>query len=122
MIGRLKKFNTFAGKTHTGNKVLLYEEMVVFGTVFGGLISVFDPFLAFGRLLPTWVETIFIAAYGLFGGMFVGCLALAIAEMLDSVPIFTRRIGFRHGIGFVILCMAVAKLLGSLIYFVIGLP
>jgi len=112
----------FAGKTHTGNKVLVYEEMVVFGTIFGGLISVFSPFLSFWKWIPGWVGTTFVATYGLFGGMFVGCLALAIAEMLDSIPIFNRRIGFRHGIGIVIFCMAIAKLLGSLIYFVIGLP
>ena len=112
----------FAGKTHTGKKILLYEEMVVLGTIFGGLISVFVPFLSFGKWIPAWAGTVFIIVYGLFGGMFVGCLALAIAETLDSIPIFTRRIGFRHGIGIVILCMAVGKLLGSLIYFVIGLP
>ena len=55
--------------------------------------------------------------FGLFCGMFVGCLALAIAEMLDSIPIFTRRISFRHGIGLVVLSMAAAKLCGSLFYF-----
>ena len=82
----------------------------------------FAPFLSISKWLPQWAGTSFVVVYGLFGGMFVGCLALAIAEMLDSIPIFTRRIGFRHGIGIVILCMSVGKLLGSLIYFVIGLP
>ena len=37
------------------------------------------------------------------GQMFIGCLALAIAEMLDSIPIFARRISFRHGLGWAIL-------------------
>ena len=49
--------------------------------------------------------------------MFVGCLALAIAEMLDSIPIFTRRISFRHGLGCVVLAMAAGKFCGSLFYF-----
>ena len=49
--------------------------------------------------------------------MFVVCLALAIAEMLDSIPILTRRISFRHGLGLAVLAMAAGKLLGSLIYF-----
>ena len=31
----------FAGKTHTGKKFFLYEEMVVFGTLVGCLASVF---------------------------------------------------------------------------------
>ena len=58
-----------------------------------------------------------LAAGGLFSGMLVGCLALAIAEMLDSIPIFTRRISFRHGLGLVVLSMAIGKLVGSLFYF-----
>jgi stage V sporulation protein AB len=117
----------FAGKTHTAKHVLIYEEMVVFGTIFGGVISIFPEYsqvAAFlqerfpGRML-LWevLGGLGQAVYGLFGGMFIGCLALAIAETLDSIPIFTRRISFRHGIGLAILTMAVGKLCGSLIYF-----
>lgn len=129
----------FAGKTHTAKHIFLYEEMVVCGTLFGGLISVFFPFLK----IADWVaqvkadgtisfvdklllgsypyfEGAFLIIYGLFAGIFVGCLALAIAEMLDSIPIFARRMKFRHGVGIVIVCMAIAKTVGSLIYFING--
>ena len=117
----------FAGKTHTGGKIFLYEEMVVFGTLVGCLASVFpgavifcrerlqermDESGAFGCLvLATEALT------GLFAGIFVGCLALAIAEMLDSIPILTRRIGFRHGLGLMVLSIAMGKAVGSLLYF-----
>lgn len=117
----------FAGKTHTATKVLLYEEMVIFGTICGALVSVFPEYSQFGaswqQLFPGYqtlwdgVGTILQAVFGLFCGMFIGCLALAIAEMLDSIPIFTRRISFRHGIGLAILSMAVGKICGSLLYF-----
>lgn len=116
----------FAGKTHTADHIFLYEEMVVCGTVLGGIISVFFPFAD----LAGWINGIpllkdiypvaglwILVFYGFFAGIFVGCLALAIAEMLDSIPIFARRMKFRHGIGIVILCMAIGKTLGSLIYF-----
>ena len=46
-----------------------------------------------------------------------GCLALAFAAMLDSLPIFARRISFRHGLGGAILGMAAGKICGSLFYF-----
>ena len=121
----------FAGKTHTSKKVLLYEEMVVFGTIFGGIVSVFEPFLLLGNWVnatgivspDVWqiIGNFTLGVYGLFAGMFVGCLALAIAEMLDSIPIFTRRIGFRHGIGIAILGVALGKLFGSLAYFAFGI-
>lgn len=112
----------FAGRTHTAGKVLVYEEMVVFGTIFGGLISIFSSFISLDKIIPETVGNAVLCVCGLFSGMFVGCLALAIAEMLDSIPIFTRRIGFRHGIGIVILGVAIGKVCGSLIYFLIGLP
>lgn len=117
----------FAGKTHTAKHVLLYEEMVVFGTIGGAFVSIFPKYSQLGAFLQqTFPNQYSIwnglgiglqGVFGLFGGMFVGCLALAIAEMLDSIPIFARRISFRHGIGLAILCTAVGKLCGSLYYF-----
>ncbi len=63
------------------------------------------------------VGTTVVTFFGLFAGMFIGCLALAIAEMLDSIPIFSRRAGFRHGLGVAVCAMAAGKLCGSLWYF-----
>lgn len=117
----------FAGKTHTADKILIYEEMVVFGTLIGGLWSVFHEFsqvaawaqqqfpnhLALIRSLGIVAQVVF----GLFSGMFVGCLALAIAEMLDSFPILARRISFRHGLGLAVLSLAFGKVFGSFWYF-----
>lgn len=107
----------FAGETHTGRYVLWYEEMVVFGTLFGGIISVYPEYCLFFIAWPQWLGNSILACFGLFCGMFVGCLALAIAEMLDSIPIFSRRVSLRHGIGMVILSVAIGKLAGSLFYF-----
>lgn len=103
----------FAGKTHTGNRVFLYENMVILGTILGGAMSVFEPSVApMGSL-----GALFVVCYGLFAGIFIGSLAMAIAEMLNSIPIFARRIGFRHGLGIVVSAMALGKLAGSLFYF-----
>lgn len=117
----------FAGKTHTAKSILVYEEMVVFGTMVGGYVSVFSRYSGIGAYLQQtfperlglwlWLGTFAQLVFGLFCGMFVGCLALAIAEMLDSIPIFARRISFRHGLGFAILGVAIGKLCGSLLYF-----
>lgn len=117
----------FAGKTHTARYVLLYEEMVIFGTLAGCFVTVFPEYSQWGSYLrqqmpermALWqaAGNVAQAVFGLFSGMFIGCLALAIAEMLDSIPIFARRISFRHGLGFAILGMAAGKLCGSLLYF-----
>ena len=34
-----------------------------------------------------------------------------------TIPIFSRRIGFRHGLGIAVLAMALGKAAGSLLYF-----
>lgn len=124
----------FAGKMHVANKVFVLEEAVVFGTLFGGFFSVFSRYGEVGKFVLSrqifGAETVliwkligngFMIFGGFFAGIFVGCLALAIAEMLDSIPIFSRRIGFRHGLGVAIAATALGKLIGSLFYFSKGI-
>lgn len=124
----------FAGKMHVAKKVFALEEAVIFGTICGGALSVFSRGGGMGRFVLErqlfgsgtleiwkWIGYGILTAGGVFAGMFVGCLALAIAEMLNSIPIFARRIGFRHGLGVAITAAACGKLLGSLIYFAKGI-
>lgn len=120
----------FAGKMHVARKIFVLEEMVVLGTLTGDFFSVFTDLSMAGDFVLShqlfgkategvWrlLGTLLLILIGTFSGIFVGCLALAIAEMLDTIPIFARRIGFRHGLGFAILGIALGKLAGSLIYF-----
>lgn len=124
----------FAGKMHTARKVFALEEAVILGTIAGGLASVFSDYAQVGAFLlarqpfggATVVflkvsGTLFLVVFGFFGGIFIGCLAFAIAEMLDSIPIFARRAGFRHGLGVAVTAAAFGKLIGSLLYFSRGI-
>ncbi len=110
----------FAGKTHTGNKVVLYEESVILGTLVGGIFSVYYEKIELFPFISTEGQMIGLGISGIFAGAFVGCLSLAIGEMLNTIPIFTRRIGFRHGLGLAITSMALGKFAGSLYYFFKG--
>lgn len=125
----------FIGKTHTAKKIFLYESCIMSGAIIGTFFSVFPSLWHAGE----WVRRqllifqggagtfllgavdggceVFLAVSGIFMGMFVGCLALAIAEMLNSIPIFARRVAYRHGLGIAILAVALGKLAGSLFYF-----
>ena len=117
----------FAGKTHSAKRIFLYENMIILGTVIGGAFSLWPEYwkrmmssltIRLGRLETVNIlQNLSLVVIGLFSGMFVGCLALSIAEMLDSIPIFARRIGFRHGIGLAILGVAAGKLCGALFFF-----
>ena len=99
----------FAGKTDTARYEILYEEFIIAGSIAGCILSIFSFPYMLGeamQMLPELVYQIVVflllAIIGISSGIFVGCLALALAEMIDSIPIFTRRMGFRHGIGVVI--------------------
>lgn len=118
-----------ADKTHTAAKVILYENCIVAGAILGCILSVYPDF--FQQILgqtalhnisewEVWGSLI-LAIFGVFAGMFVGCFAIAIAEMLNTIPIFTRRISLGKGVGIVLLFLALGKTVGSFIYFYLRL-
>lgn len=115
----------FADKTHTANKIILYENCIVAGAILGCLLSVYPDFVKqFGgqaalNYIPEWEVwgNVILVVFGIFAGMFMGCFAIAIAEMLDTIPIFTRRIRLGKGMGIVMLCLALGKTVGALFYF-----
>lgn len=101
----------FAGKTHTAKHVKIYESATILGTIFFCLMQLFEWEIPLTKL--------FLGFFGLFSGIFVGSLAVAIAEMLDGIPIFARRIQFRRGLGIAILFLAIGKTIGSFYYFAV---
>lgn len=107
----------FAGKTRTADEIRIYENMVVLGTIWGGATSITESPFVIG--FQGWLGMLIIIAIGVFSGMFVGCIALAVAEMLDSFPIFFRRIKLKKGISLIVFVIALGKVFGSLMYFII---
>lgn len=114
----------FASKTNTARYEILYEEAIITGTMIGCIASVFDFPFRFGELvysLPSlpyeMITNVLLILIGVFTGIFVGCLALAIAELLDSIPIFARRMKLHGGFEIIVAAIALGKLVGAIIYF-----
>ncbi len=99
----------YAGVTHTGKHILLYEDITLLGIVFGNL------FFLYGWPIPGGM--VFLGLCGLFSGIFLGGWIMALAEMADVFPIFSRRIKLTNGIRLVVIAVALGKTLGSLYYF-----
>ena len=118
-----------ADKTHTASKIILYENCIVAGAIWGCIFSVYGEFFTdmLGKsaliTVPEWGVwgNFVLAVFGIFAGIFVGCFAIAIAEMLNTIPIFTRRIRLGKGAGIVMLALALGKTVGALIYFYLRL-
>ncbi len=99
----------FADRTHTADKILLYEDCVALGGITGNLVSVFQIHILYG----SWLLPLF----GILSGIFVGCWAMALAEILNVFPIFVRRLKIVRYISVFILSIAIGKGLGSLLFF-----
>ncbi|MBQ8639185.1 MAG: stage V sporulation protein AB [Lachnospiraceae bacterium] len=131
-----------AGHTHTGSRIHAYEWAVILGGTAGNVWNLFGKDLtdwwqrAAGRSTagPMIAEKIIaekIAAAGglwnlpvllevLIGlaiGAFVGCLAMALAEILQVFPILIRRVRLRVGIMYLAIALAAGKSVGALWYF-----
>lgn len=115
----------FAARTDTAWCEFFYEECLVFGAVIADILSVYpikgslDSFLthvSFSKIILTAL----LILIGVFAGIFVGCLSIALAEVLDGIPIFARRINLKMGVSIAVLAVALGKITGSLYYFMNG--
>ena len=110
----------FAGKTNTARYELLYEECIIFGSILACILSVFPINGSLGMIMTpmSFLGQALLILIGIFAGIFVGCLAIALAEVLDGIPIFARRIKLKKGLDIAIFSVAIGKVTGSLIYFI----
>ncbi len=109
----------FAGKTNTARFELFYEECIIFGSIIACIFSVFPIEGSLAEIMThmSFLCQALLVVMGIFAGIFVGCLAIALAEVLDGIPIFARRIKLRKGLDIAVFSVAIGKVTGSLIYF-----
>ena len=100
-----------AQKTRTGRYIYLYEDMISLGGIAGTLTMLFDV------SIPIWQVGNILS--GFFYGIFVGTLAISIAEVLDVIPILCRRVQLTKKISYLMLMLALGKCAGALVYFFI---
>ena len=97
----------FADRTHTGSHMLLYETSVALGGILGNIYQV-----------PIRLGTVGLLLFGLLAGIFSGCWAMALAEILNVFPIFIRRLKLIKCIPYIILSLAIGRGLGALLFFI----
>jgi len=100
-----------AQKTRTTGQIKGYETALVLGGIFGTFTAIFQFYLPVGN-----IGTV---AISFANGIFFGCLAMSLAEVLNVIPIFSRRARLQRGMFFLVLAIAVGKLVGSLMYFLV---
>lgn len=101
----------FADKTGTKKYIRQYERSIIIGGI-GGTLA-----MSFSFEVP--ITKPGVALFGLALGVFVGCLAVSLAEILNVIPILTRRGKVAVGLPWFMLSIALGKLAGSVIYYII---
>ena len=121
----------FSGKLAIAKQNLLLEECVILGVLWADFWDILlcikrsdaktplfvSRCLEMTKKMPHAVQLVFLVVQGLFIGIFVGCLAMTIAELLDAIPIFARRTRMKKGLEWATAFIAMGKLVGSLTYF-----
>lgn len=99
----------FAAKSHTNNRIITYENAIFLGGMFGNIMSLFVVSLPLG--------TILVGVFGLSAGIYTGCLAVALAEILNTFPIMFRRTRMKLGQEWVLVAMALGKMAGAFYFY-----
>lgn len=99
-----------AYRTKTRDYVKIYEKAIILGGSLGSVDLFFKYSVPLGNVGA--------AVTGFAVGTFVGILAMALAEVLNVIPIFMKRGKFTKCLSVFVLAMALGKLAGSLSYFV----
>lgn len=90
----------------------IIEYLIIAGVNLGNL------FFLLGRPINFANRNVMLILYiifNLFGGMFVGCLAGALAETLTIFPIISRRFGVRTLLPYILISAALGKVFGSFV-------
>ncbi|MBO5353173.1 MAG: stage V sporulation protein AB [Lachnospiraceae bacterium] len=95
-----------AAGTKTAKFLLFYEDAALFGATVGNLWYIYQTGLPSGRLG--------LGLYGLGAGIFTGCLAAALAEVINMLPVLSERVSLKKGMTGIMVLFALGKLAGAL--------
>lgn len=98
-----------AQRTGTAAHLYGYELAIILGGTVGNIA------ILFVKHCP--VTQLGMGVFGLCSGVFVGCLAMALAECLRVIPIFVHRLKMREGLPIILIAFAAGKLIGTIIQY-----
>ncbi len=99
-------------KANGAEHIVFAENVAMMGICLGTFLSVYTVHFSGGG--------IFLPPFGFFMGIYVGCLLMALAGVLQAFPVMFRRFHIKRGMSFLIFCVALGKLCGSMLFFIGG--
>lgn len=94
--------------SNTKGFISFYEKILIIGTLLGSFISIQNISISIGR--------IGVLIFGLAYGIFIGFLSSGLAEVLDYIPITSRRLKIPTiYLKYIIISLLIGKVIGSFI-------
>lgn len=109
LIASLGVYTRLEGWSGSGKRTLRIETLILLGTTVGDLLTLYDIHIPVGQAG--------LLICGAFFGIFTGCLAAALVDMVKLFPILCRRVKLRRGLPYVIAAVGLGKTIGCLIQF-----
>ena len=110
-ISSIGLINRYADVTNTTESIMLYEEMIIFGAGIGNIWYIFE--------LPIKLGVAGVILYGAVSGIFIGTFLICLAETVKVLPILAHRVKLKKCLGFVVLFIAIGKMVGHLVYYLV---
>ena len=98
-----------AAGTKTAKFLVFYEDIALLGGTLGNMAYLYNVGIPVGR--------IGFLLYGLGAGIFTGCLAAALAEVVKMLPVLSERVNLKRGMTVIMVIFAFGKMIGALLYF-----
>lgn len=96
-----------AAGTKTGKFLMFYEDMSLLGATIGNIAYLYHIGIPVGK-----VGFLF---YGVGAGIFTGCLAAALAEVVKMMPVLSERVNLKRGMTVIMVVFAFGKMIGALL-------
>ncbi|MBC8532393.1 stage V sporulation protein AB [Gehongia tenuis] len=96
---------------------MTYEKFCAWCVALGAGVFAFASVSGFHLMLPRWAAVI----VGAFSGAYIGMVASALSEVLDVIPIFTRRLHITWFVKALLIALLLGKSVGSLFYWLFWL-
>lgn len=108
-LGIVSKFADYTG---TADWVQRYEDVIILGGLTGSLLYIYR--------WPVPYAYLFMPIIGGAAGIFVGCWAMSIAEVINIFPVFMRRIRLVRYMKYIVASIALGKGVGMWYMFLKG--
>ncbi len=95
-------------KTNTRNYLLYYETLIIFAAILSSFYTVYQFQIPVGKYGLAFIYFVI--------GIFIGSLAVCIAEVLAVIPIMVRRVKLFKHITTIMLAIALGKGMGGYIF------